>query len=121
MNFDTHDMEAIKKLPKKYLLTCTVLNALVKVRLICQKSLTTFFKQIFFEQQGKLISVDEADGILYTEIMVNDEQTKNINVSSTMTLTPNYVRAAHIYNITFPHVRENFSIAGLLPLVEVKN
>lgn len=34
-------------------------------------------------------------------------------------LTKTYVRAAHIYNIVYSHVHENFAIAGLSSLVEV--
>lgn len=61
--------------------------------------------------------MEEADGILYTETMVMEKRNENVNPGPV--LTPKYVRAAHIYNITFSHVRENFAIAGLLPLVKV--
>lgn len=65
-----------------------------------------------------MIGAEEADGILYTEIKVCDNKT--VDVKYPTALESKNVRAAHIYNITFSHVRENFAIAGLISLVEVQ-
>lgn len=67
--------------------------------------------------QFGLISLDEADGILYTESKVYANET--MSVMHPIALVANHVRAAHIYNITFSHVRQNFAIAGLLSFVQV--
>lgn len=44
---------------------------------------------------------------------------ENIDVKYPTALESKCVRAAHLYNITYPHVRENLAISGLLPLVQV--
>lgn len=59
-----------------------------------------------------MLSVDEADGILYTEY----KTLKAEFVKCPIDLVSNHVRAAHIYNIAISHARENFAIAGLQPL-----
>lgn len=64
--------------------------------------------------QNELLSVEEADGI---HITIDNWLGKNVEPSEYEDpLVPRYIRAAHIYNITFSHVRRNFAIAGLLPL-----
>lgn len=68
--------------------------------------------------QNGMIDTEEADGILYTENMVFANAT--LNVEYPIVLKSKYVRAAHIYNIAFGHVRQNFSMAGLLLLIQVK-
>lgn len=65
-----------------------------------------------------MIGIDEADGILYTENMVLAKATLNTNFPAV--LKSEYVRAAHIYNIAFGYVRQNFAVAGLLPHIQVK-
>lgn len=61
--------------------------------------------------------MDEADGILYTEWKVNSND--KMDVEYPTILTANHIRAAHLYNITFAHVRLNFAIAGLLSHIQV--
>lgn len=65
-----------------------------------------------------MIDIEAADGILYTENMVFANAT--LNVEYPVVLKSKYVRAAHIYNIAFSHMRQNFSMAGLLSLIQVK-
>ncbi|XP_055310149.1 uncharacterized protein LOC129573544 [Sitodiplosis mosellana] len=89
------EISLIKNLPKDFLMISTTLFVLVK---------------------NKLIGTAEADGILHTECMVLANTTSNVQYP--VALNPEYVRAAHIYNITFEHVRQNFSIAGLLPHIQ---
>lgn len=62
--------------------------------------------------------VTEADGILYTEWKVYEND--KMDVEYPKKLTAEYVRAAHLYNIAFGHMRLNFSIAGLLPFIQVQ-
>lgn len=64
------------------------------------------------------MSVEEADGILYTEIKVNANET--MNVAYPTVLKSRYVRAAHIYNIIFSHIRQNFAIAGFASSIQVQ-
>lgn len=64
-----------------------------------------------------MISFEAADGIFYTEMAVYEK--KVIDSSFPRTIDTQYIRAAHLYNITFSAVRENFAIAGLLPMIEV--
>lgn len=76
-----------------------------------------FIEFIFSHKQNKLIAIEEADGILYTEKKVYDNETMNVEYPTV--LNAKYVRAAHLYNVTFSHVRHCFAIAGLLSDVEV--
>lgn len=64
-----------------------------------------------------MIGSEEADGILFSEKKIHDNE--QITVKYPTGFESKCVRAAHMYNITFSHVRENFAIAGLLPLVKV--
>lgn len=66
-----------------------------------------------------MISADVADGILYTEHAVYENET--MNVEYPVVVIAGHVRAAHIYNITFSAMRQNFAIAGLLPMIQVKS
>lgn len=66
-----------------------------------------------------MISIEAADGILYTENAVYEK--KATDTSFPKTFEAQYIRAAHLYNITFSAVRDNFAIAGLLPIIEVIN
>lgn len=68
--------------------------------------------------QNGLIAAEAADGILYTESMVLANATSNVDYPSVV--VSKNVRAAHLYNITFGGIRQNFSIAGLLPYIQVK-
>ncbi|XP_031628378.1 constitutive coactivator of PPAR-gamma-like protein 1 [Contarinia nasturtii] len=95
MSFSEEVISTIKKLPQKYLLISTILYALVK--------------------EG-IFSIEEADGILYTEYKVYLDETGNAQYPNV--LVTRYVRAAHIYNNVFSQVRHNFGIAGLLPSIE---
>lgn len=61
----------------------------------------------------------QADGILYTEWMVCEGKTMFVQYPKK--LTAEFVRAAHLYNTAFGHVRLNFSIAGLLPFIQVRH
>lgn len=63
------------------------------------------------------MTIEEADGILYTEYKVYANET--INVEYPTVLYDRHVRAAHIYNTAFSHVRQNFAIAGLNSFVQV--
>lgn len=60
-----------------------------------------------------------ADGILYTEHVVYENGMAN--VVNPVVVVAGHIRAAHIYNIIFSAMRQNFSIAGLLPIVQVKS
>lgn len=70
-------------------------------------------------KQERLLSEVEAGGILCTEYKIFKR--KSIETAYPDVLDAQYVRAAHKYNITFSHVRENFAVAGLLSEIEVKN
>lgn len=59
-----------------------------------------------------------ADGILCTEHAVYENAT--MNVEYPIVVVAGHIRAAHIYNITFSAMRQNFAIAGLLPIIQVK-
>lgn len=61
--------------------------------------------------------MEEADGILFTEKMVYEEQTMNVNYPTV--LVAGHVRAAHLYNFVFGIIRKNFNIAGLKSLIQV--
>ncbi|XP_031625913.1 uncharacterized protein LOC116342439 [Contarinia nasturtii] len=95
MSFSDDVISLIKNVPKDFLLIICILTPLVK---------------------NGLISIEEADGILYTESMVYANVAANVEYPAV--LVPKYVRAAHLYNITFAHVRNNFAIAGLLSHVQ---
>lgn len=73
--------------------------------------------KIILSFQFGLITVEQADGILYTEHKVYANET--LNVGYPTALVTQHVRAAHIYNISFSHVRQNFVIAGLDSYVKV--
>lgn len=66
-----------------------------------------------------MISIEAADGILYTENVIFEN--KAIDRNYPKAIEAGNIRAAHIYNIGFGGVRENFAIAGLLPIVEVRD
>ncbi|XP_055310152.1 uncharacterized protein LOC129573547 [Sitodiplosis mosellana] len=95
MSLSEDVISLIKNLPKDYVLISTILFALVK---------------------GELIGTEEADGILYTESMVYANATSNVEYP--IAVVSKNVRAAHLYNITFGSIRQNFSIAGLLPYIQ---
>ncbi|XP_055306558.1 uncharacterized protein LOC129570859 [Sitodiplosis mosellana] len=86
---------AIKKLSKDLTLVCVTLYALVK---------------------SGLIGENEADGILYTEHKVYANEI--LDAAYPTVLTAKHVRAAHLYNVAFSYVRQNFAIAGLLQSVQ---
>lgn len=65
-----------------------------------------------------MISIEAADGILYTENAIHENNASDTNYPNA--IEAGNIRAAHIYNIGFAGVRENFSIAGLLPIIEVR-
>lgn len=73
--------------------------------------------KIIISFQFGLITIEQADGILYTEHKVYANETLNIGYPTA--LVTQHVRAAHIYNISFSHVRQNFAIAGLVSYVKV--
>lgn len=64
-----------------------------------------------------MINVNAADGILYTEYEVYENRTANIDYPTVV--VAGHIRAAHMYNITFSTMRQNFAIAGLLPIIQV--
>lgn len=64
-----------------------------------------------------MISAYAADGILHTENAIWKE--KVAGTFYPKKIEAEYIRAAHLYNITFSAVRENFAIAGLLPVIDV--
>lgn len=64
-----------------------------------------------------MIDVLQADAILYTEMIFSYQSPSDIEYPTK--IDPKHIRAAHIYNIAFTHVRQNFEIAGLLPLHQV--
>lgn len=66
-----------------------------------------------------MIDGDTADGILYTEHAVYENGMLNVEYPVAVVVA-GHIRAAHIYNITFSAMRQNFAIAGLLPLIQVK-
>lgn len=78
--------------------------------------ITFFFKKSL---QNKLLSIAEADGILYTESKVYSNETSHVGHPTV--LVSKFVRAAHIYNIVFSHIRQNFAISGLVSFVQVLN
>lgn len=65
------------------------------------------------------MDTEAADGILHTEHATYEN--KSTDTRFPKTIEAKYIRAAHLYNITFSAVRENFAIAGLQPMIEVKN
>lgn len=65
------------------------------------------------------MSVEAADGILYTENAIHENNATDSNYPKTIEAAN--IRAAHIYNVGFGGVRENFAIAGLLPVIEVRS
>ncbi|XP_055323806.1 uncharacterized protein LOC129578759 [Sitodiplosis mosellana] len=95
MSLSDTEVSLVRNLPKDFLIISTTLYVLVK---------------------KDLIGAEEADGILYTEKKILDNKTTDVKYPAT--LKSKCVRAAHIYNITFSHVRENFAIAGLISLVQ---
>ncbi|XP_031633299.1 uncharacterized protein LOC116347044 [Contarinia nasturtii] len=95
MSLSDTELALIRKLPKDFLVISSTLYILVK--------------------KG-LIGAEEADGILYTEKIVRNSET--IDMKYPTGFESKCVRAAHIYNITYSHVQENFAIAGLLSLVQ---
>lgn len=54
----------------------------------------------------------QADAILYTEKMYHAGNIEEVDRSEQFWGVN--MRAAHVYNIAFTHVRQNFAIAGLL-------
>lgn len=78
--------------------------------------LIIFVKNIRYKQK-ELIGAEEADGILYTENKIRSDETTDVKYPTA--LESKCIRASHVYNITFAHVRENFAVAGLLSLVQV--
>lgn len=64
------------------------------------------------------MTVEAADGILYTENAIHKKKATNTRYPKA--IEAENLRAAHAYNIAFGAVRENFAIAGLLPAIEVK-
>lgn len=67
--------------------------------------------------QNQLISIEVADGIFWTEHKVYADKTKDTDYPKIV--TAEHIRAAHIYNITFTAMRQNFAIAGLLSSIQV--
>lgn len=63
--------------------------------------------------------MDQADGILFTEYMVQTDENTVRNIQHPKILVENNVRVAHVYNNTFQQVRQNFTIAGLLTSISV--
>lgn len=59
-----------------------------------------------------------ADGILCTEHEVYENGT--MNTEYPVVPVACHVRAAHIYNIVFSAMRQNFAISGLLPTIQVR-
>lgn len=131
MSFTDSIVSLIRQLPKEYKIIGATLYALVKVKLISWKlslqtntfSLKTFFLRynplISLIQQNGFLDVKTSDGILYT---ANKVYSKNMgNVTHPDALVAAYVRAAHIYNIAFSDIRQNFAIAGLLKFIQVRN
>lgn len=59
-----------------------------------------------------------ADGILYTENCKQNNKTANMIYPTVVVST--FVRAAHMYNVTFGHVRDCYDIAGLFSHIQVK-
>ncbi|XP_055310151.1 uncharacterized protein LOC129573546 [Sitodiplosis mosellana] len=90
MSFSAEEISAIKQLPTDFSMISAILLALVKAR---------------------LIGVQEADGILYTTKMVQTNQINDVEYPTV--LTAKHVRAVHVYNSVFPHMKKNFAIAGL--------
>lgn len=77
-----------------------------------------FFLIFHAKKQNKLFGKEEADGILYTEYCVENNKTANVKYPTV--LVPEFVRAAHMYNVTFGHVRDSYYMAGLLSHIQVK-
>ncbi|XP_031621662.1 uncharacterized protein LOC116339756 isoform X2 [Contarinia nasturtii] len=88
MSLAPKTISIIRNLPKKFQLICTTLFILVT---------------------NRLISIEQADGILHTEITASSS---NMNTHLTIVLSK-HIRAAHLYNIMFAEVGTCFSIAGL--------
>lgn len=65
-----------------------------------------------------MIDVATADGILYTEYKFISEY-EDMDLSQPDTFVPRFIRAAHLYNTSFRHVRDNFAIAGLIGCITV--
>lgn len=70
-------------------------------------------------EQNQLISIDVADAILYTENAIHVKKATAARYPKAVEATN--LRAAHLYNITFSAVRDNFAIVGLLPAIEVRD
>ncbi|XP_031621007.1 uncharacterized protein LOC116339323 [Contarinia nasturtii] len=96
MMFSEEDVKKVKALDKQFRLIGTVLYVLVKKR---------------------LLSVEEADGILYTEHRVYDGTDNN---RKPVKVVDEHIRSAHIYVKAFDCVRENFAVAGLLSQIQEK-
>lgn len=71
----------------------------------------------FYTSQNELMTVEVADGILYTEYVVCTNET--MNTQYPVTVVASDVRGAHMYNIVFSAMRQNFAISGLLPIIQV--
>ncbi|XP_031632736.1 uncharacterized protein LOC116346688 [Contarinia nasturtii] len=95
MKLSDDEVTAIKRLAKEFILISTTVFILVKSRLITKK---------------------QADGILYTAHMVLADKTNDVTYPTV--LVAQHVRAAHIYNSCFAHVKRNIYIAGLCSHIE---
>lgn len=65
--------------------------------------------------QVKLITIEQADGILYSLNTVQEYKGNEVEY-----VTANDLRAAHLYNIVFTRVKRNLAIAGLKSQIDVK-
>lgn len=72
---------------------------------------------ITIDTQERLLDVDEADGILYTEYKIYSLEEWDTKCPTV--IAPRFVRAAQIYSTTFDEVSGNFAMAGLLRYVDV--
>lgn len=116
MSIPENIISRIKRFSVWQRINCVALYALVKVLLKFSFIFKTIFNSInFVFKQGGLISVKQADAIFYTEKIYHDPRSiEQLPLLSINRFYANNIRAAHIYNIVYSHVLQNFEIAGLL-------
>lgn len=80
-----------------------------------QTELILIFTTLYALVKNLFLDIEEADGILITERKVLDCLQSNVElkVKAPQSLRVKYVRAAHIYNITFASIRSKFAVVGL--------
>lgn len=69
-------------------------------------------------KQERLLDVEEADGILYTEYKIHSREEWDTKCPTV--IIPRYVRAAQMFSTAFEEVGGNFAIAGLLRFIDVR-